>query len=181
VKDALLLIDVINRFDHEDGERLLRSFRERLPGFLEAIERARDAGVPVVYVNDHAGRWDSDARELVRAAREDGLGGDVVDALAPREGDPFVIKARYSAFDHTLLEILLRELEVERLLMCGGATEMCVVQSAIDAREVGYKVTIVSDACAAVDEEMERLSLEYAERIVGAWLVRAGELVPGQA
>jgi nicotinamidase-related amidase len=53
---------------------------------------------------------------------------------------------------------------------------MCVVQSAIDARELGYKVTIVPDACAAVDVEMERVSLEYAERVVGAWVVPVREL-----
>jgi nicotinamidase-related amidase len=73
-----------------------------------------------------------------------------------------VLEPRYSAFDHTPLVILLRALEAERLLMAGAATEMCVVQSAIDARELGFKVTIVADACSSVDEEMERLSLEYA-------------------
>jgi nicotinamidase-related amidase len=59
--------------------------------------------------------------------------------------------------------------------MAGAATERCVVQSAIDARELG-KVTLVADALAGVDERMERLSLEYAERIVGVWVERAEEL-----
>jgi len=175
VRDALVLIDVVNLFDHEDGERLLASFRERLSGFEELLERSRTNGVPVVYANDSAGRWDSDAPGLVEAALE-GPGGDVVRALAPRDGERFVLKPRYSIFDHTPLSILLEELEVERLLLAGGATEMCVVQSAIDARELGYKVTIVPDACAAVDLEMERVSLEYAERVVGAWVVPFREL-----
>lgn len=169
MKDALILIDVVNRFDHDDGEQLLASFRERLSGMERLLERARADGVPVIYVNDRGEGWDSDAPELVRLAL-DGPGGDAVAEVAPQTGDPFLLKWRYSIFDHTPLEILLRQLEVERIVMAGAATEMCVVQSAIDAREEGFKVTIVRDACATVDEEMEQLALEYAERIVGAFV-----------
>jgi nicotinamidase-related amidase len=180
VRDALLLIDVVNTFDHEDGDALLASFRERLPGFQEALSRARAARIPVVYVNDNAGRWDSDAPALLRLAMEDGRGSDVVAAVAPQTGDRFVLKPRYSAFDHTPLVIILRELEVERLLLAGAATEACVVQTAIDARELGFKVTILADACATVDEEVERLAFEYAERVVGARVKSAGEVQPGR-
>ena len=60
--------------------------------------------------------------------------------------------------------------------LAGAATEMCLVQSAIDARELGFKVTIVADACSTVDEEMERLSLEYVRRVVGAEVVLAADL-----
>ncbi|HEX2110208.1 MAG TPA: isochorismatase family cysteine hydrolase [Gaiellaceae bacterium] len=175
MRDALAVVDVINLFDHEDGETLLASFRHRLAAFERALAAARSAGTPVIYVNDSQGRWDSDAPGLVRAALA-GRGRDVVGALAPRPGERFVLKPRYSIFDHTPLVILLRELEIERLLLAGGATEMCIVQSAIDARELGFKVTILADACAAVDEEMERVSLEYAERVVGARVERVTDV-----
>jgi nicotinamidase-related amidase len=178
MKDALLLIDVVNGFDHEDGEALLASFRERLGSMRSLLERARAAGITVIYVNDRGEEWDSDAPGLLRRALE-GRGADVVEAVAPEPGDPFLLKWRYSVFDHTPLEILLRELEVERLLLAGAATEMCVVQSAIDGREQDFKVTIVADACATVDDEMERLSLDYAERVVGAFVEREAELQLG--
>jgi nicotinamidase-related amidase len=177
VNDALVLVDVFQRFDHEDGDALLASYRERSGGMKDLLGRARAAGVPVVYVND-ADRWDSDAPGLVRRALEEGRGGELVAELAPEEGDRFVLKPRYSIFDHTPLVLLLRELEIERLLLAGAATEMCVVQSAIDARELGFKVTIVADACATTDEELERLTFEYAERVVGAFVRRAAELEP---
>jgi nicotinamidase-related amidase len=176
--DALLLVDVINRFDHDDGEHLLESLRKRLDGVLAALDRAHDAGIPVIYVNDDAGRWDSDGPALVRAAITDGRGGEVVTRLAPREGDLFVLKPRYSAFDHTPLAIVLGELDVVRLLLAGTATEGCVVQTAIDARELGFKVTILTDACATNDERLERIALEYAEQVVGARLGSALELDP---
>jgi nicotinamidase-related amidase len=178
--DALLPIDLFQRFDHADGEALLASVRERMPAMRAAVDKARRAGVRVVYCNDGGGRWDSDAPALVRDALG-GPGGDALAAIAPREGDPFVLKPRYSVFDHTALELLLRDLDVERLVLIGAATEMCVVQSAIDGKEIGYKISILRDACAAVDEEMERLSLEYAERVVGAFVETVGDWDPATA
>ena len=171
MRDALVVIDLLQRFDHEDGDVLLTSLRERLPGLVGALDRARTDGTPIVYVNDLDGRWDSNAPALVRDAL-DGPGGDALAEVAPREGDRILLKPRYSIFDHTPLVVLLRELEVERLLLAGAATEMCVVQSAIDARELGYKVSILAGACATTDPELERLAFEYAERVVGARVER---------
>lgn len=181
MRDALVLVDVLQRFEHEDGEALLASYRERVGGMTELLDRARRADTPVVYVNDVDGRWDGDGPGLVRRAVEDGRGGELVADVAPVEGDRLVLKPRYSIFDHTPLVILLRELEVERLLLAGAATEMCVVQSAIDARELGFKVTIVADACATTDEELERLTFEYAERVIGARVELVAEIEPGRA
>jgi nicotinamidase-related amidase len=172
MRDALLLVDVINAFDHEDGDRLLESFRERHGGLVRALEDAREAQLPVVYANDNVGVWDGDARGLVERAVA-GKGGELVETIAPRDGDLFVIKPRYSAFDHTPLELLLRDLEIERLLLAGTATEMCVVQTAIAARERGFKVSVLVDACATADERMERISLDYVENVIGARLEHA--------
>ena len=160
------MIDVISDFEHEDGGTLLASFRERLPAMRDALARAREQEIPVVYVNDHHGRWDGDARGLVEEALG-GHGRDVIEALAPRPGEPFLLKPRYSAFDHTALVLLLRELEVERVLLAGGATEACIVQSGIDARELGFKVTILAGACATIDRELEEISLRYAREVAG--------------
>jgi nicotinamidase-related amidase len=171
VRDALLIVDVIQDFDHEDGDALLESFRARQPALRRVLDDARARGVPVIYANDGDGTWDGDAPRLVLRAVE-GRGGSLVTEVAPRKGDPFVVKPRYSAFDHTPLQLILRELEVERILLAGAATEMCVVQTAIDAKEEGYKVTILADACATADERMERLAFEYAEKVVGAFVER---------
>jgi nicotinamidase-related amidase len=171
LKDALLLVDVIQDFEHEAGDALLESFRARHDGLRRALERARENGIPVIYANDNRGVWDGDVDGLVRGAIA-GRGGDLVAAVAPEPGDRFVVKPRYSAFDHTPLVLILRELEIERVLLAGAATEMCVVQTAIDAKEEGLKVTILADACATTDERMERLAFEYAEKIVGAVVER---------
>ena len=169
MKDALLLVDVVNDFRHEDGEILLASFRARHAALEAELDRARGA-MPVLYANDDWGRWDANAPGLVRSAIEQGRGGGLVAAIAPREEDRVVLKPRYSAFDSTPLEILLRELEVEHLRLAGMATEMCVTQTAIAARELGFKVTVIPGACACVDERLERIALEYLRDVVGVRL-----------
>jgi nicotinamidase/pyrazinamidase len=108
----------------------------------------------------------------VRRAIDEGLGGELVADVTPQEEDRFLVKPRYSAFDHTPLDIILRELEIERILLAGAATEGCVVQTAIDAREKGFKVTVLTDACATNDPRLERIALEYLEEVVGARLRR---------
>jgi nicotinamidase-related amidase len=173
LNDALLLVDVINDFRHEDGEKLLASFRERHPGLVAALADARSRPIPVIYANDNWGTWDGNAPRLIQQATEEGLGGELVAAIAPRAGDRFVVKPRYSAFDHTPLEIILRNLEIERLLLAGTATERCVVQTAIDARELGFKISVLVNACASPDERLEQTALFYLEEVVGAQVERA--------
>lgn len=173
MRDAFVLVDVVQTFEHEDGERLLESFRARHGGFVAALERARADGLPVIYANDNFGVWDGDAPRLLRQAL-DGRGGELVEAIAPREGETFVVKPRYSAFDHTPLELILRELEIERLLLGGMSTEGCVAQSAIGARELGFKVTVLAQACATVDERVEQVAFDYLEQVAGAFVERGG-------
>jgi nicotinamidase-related amidase len=164
--EALLVVDVINTFEHEDAGALLSSFRERLDGMGAALDDSRRAGRPVVYVNDANGKWDGDAPAHVEAAQR-GNGGDVVSRLAPRKGDLFLFKPRYSGFDQTPLALVLAELGVERVLIAGAATEGCVLQTGIAAREHGLEVTVLAAACATVDAELERVALEYARRVAG--------------
>jgi len=173
MKDALLLVDVINDFRHEDGDNLLESFRERHGALVRALEDARAEDVPVVYANDNFGVWDGSATRLVEQAL-DGKAGELVERIAPGPDDRFVVKPRYSAFDHTPLVLILRELEIDRILLAGAATVMCVVQTAIDAKEEGFKGSFLADACATTDPETEELALRYGEEIVRARVERSG-------
>ena len=167
MQDVLLLVDVLNDFEHEDGDALLTSFQTRHAALVAALDRARRSGIDVVYANDDWGRWDGDAPGLVQSAIERGPAADLIAAIQPRTGDRFLLKKRYSAFDSTPLAILLGDLAVDRILLAGMATEMCVAQTAIAAREHGYKVTVLADACACVDPADEQVALTYLERVTG--------------
>src|SRR4051795_13662920 len=136
---ALLLVDVFNDFRHEDGPNLAKSFRRAHPQLREALSSGRDAGLPIIYANDHSGDWTADRRGIVERARA-GECGDLVPAIAPHDDDVFLIKPGYSAFDDTPLQLVLADLAIERLLLAGTALEMCVAQTAIAARERGFKV-----------------------------------------
>jgi nicotinamidase-related amidase len=171
MRDVLLLVDVLKDFGHEDGDRLLVSFRDRFPALERRIRAARAAGLAVVFANDNEGSWDGDGPALVRRALE-GPAGDLIARIAPTADESLVIKPRYSAFDHTPLDLILGEFAAERILLAGTATEMCVAQTAISAREAGFKVTVLADACATVDERNERIALAYLENVVGAFVER---------
>jgi nicotinamidase-related amidase len=181
IRDVLLVVDVVDTFHHEDGDLLLASFRSRLEPMRGALRTARDNAVPVVYANDNSGVWDGDRNRLIRDALEQGLGPDAVAALQPRDGDRFLVKPRYSAFDLTPLALILQELEARRLVVIGATTEMCVTQTAIDARERGYLVTVLADACAAIDAELEQVALAYLEAVTGTFVVPARAWRPGVA
>lgn len=163
---ALLLVDVIKDFQHEDGDRLLASYRERHAVLERTLARARSEEVPVLYANDSAGVWDSDAPGLLRRAVE-GAAGELVAVVAPRPGEAFVLKPGYSAFHRTPLEEIVRELGVEEIVVAGTATEMCVFQTVTDGVRAGFALAVEAAACATVDEENERLALDYLERVLG--------------
>jgi nicotinamidase-related amidase len=169
MRDCLVLVDVFDDFGHEDGQALLASFVSRAPQLRRLVDAARKDRIPVVYANDTGGLFDGDVRRIVADARA-GPAGELIDALAPIAGDRFVVKPRYSAFDSTPLALILRELEVERILVAGMTTEGCVAQTAIAGKEEGYKVSVVASACATVDPELERIALAYLERVVGVVL-----------
>jgi nicotinamidase-related amidase len=172
MRDCLLLVDVFGDFSHEDGDALLESFQARFPELEALVRDARRLELPVIYANDSFGVFDGDMRAIVdRALR--GPAGEQIGQIAPRRGDRFVVKPRYSAFDYTPLALILEHLGVERILLAGMSTEGCVAQTAIAAKEEGYKVTVVESACSTVDPALEETALAYLRHVVGARLATA--------
>lgn len=161
---ALLLVDVLEDFHHEDGDRLLASFRARHACLVELLASARDRGLAVVYANDAPAG--ADAATVVQGALA-GKGGELVADVVPAPSEPVVLKGRYSAFHGTGLASDLAELDVTELTIAGTATEMCVFLSAVDALRLDVGVTVAAGACATIDEEHEALALDYLERVLG--------------
>ncbi len=174
MRDCLVLVDVFDDFGHEDGDALLASFASRLESLRALVEAARERRIPVVYANGTGGRFDGDVRAVVARARA-GPAGARIDTIAPVEGERFVMKPRYSAFDSTPLALILRELETERIVIAGMATEGCVAQTAIAGKEEGYKVTVVPSACATIHPDLEGIALAYLERVAGVLLSAPAE------
>jgi nicotinamidase-related amidase len=173
-KSAVVVLDMITSYDFDDAETLARSSAEAIEPLAKLLERAREEGVPVIYVNDNYGDWNSSAEELAQRGRE-GRHPELVEPILPAEGDSFVIKARHSGFYETPLEYLLRQLGVERLVLTGQATEQCVLYSALDAYVRHFQVVVARDACAAIEPELAEAALRMIERNMSGEVATAAE------
>ncbi|MEU2790350.1 isochorismatase family cysteine hydrolase [Streptomyces sp. NPDC007100] len=166
---AVVVIDMINTYEHQDADRLLPSVRASLPGILRVIERARadDSGIEVIYVNDNFGRWRSHHDEILRPAL-DGPHADLVEPIRPDDASLFVVKARHSIFYETPLEYLLGQHGIHRIVLCGQVTEQCVLYSALDAHIRHLDVTVPRDAVAHIHADLADAALRMMERNMGA-------------
>jgi nicotinamidase-related amidase len=160
---ALIVIDMLNTYEHEDAQLLMRSVADALPAMTKLIAGAADAGLLTVYVNDNHGDWSAGRRELVEKALG-GAGHDLVEPIAPPEGTPFVVKARHSIFYQSQLEYLLRQEGIGRLVLIGQVTEQCVLYSALDAYVRHFEVVVPRDAVAHIHEDFADAALRMMER-----------------
>ncbi|MEV1021347.1 isochorismatase family cysteine hydrolase [Streptomyces sp. NPDC050264] len=167
---ALIVIDMVNTYDHEDAGALLPSARKIVPVVADLLRAARDSRAPVIYVNDNFGQWRSHHGELVDAALA-GPHADLVEPIRPDSEALFVLKARHSIFYETPLTYLLWELGARHVILCGQVTEQCVLYSALDAHIRHLDVSVVSDAVAHIHPELADAALEMMRRNMGARIV----------
>jgi nicotinamidase-related amidase len=166
---ALLLIDVINDLEFDEGEQLLRHALPMARRILELKRQARTLGLPVIYVNDNFGRWRSDFQAQVKHCLEDGvIGQPVVELLLPEPDDYFVLKPKHSGFFSTSLDILLEYLRVETLILTGIAGNICVLFTANDAYMRDFRLIVPGDCVASNTEEENRHALGQMERVLKA-------------
>jgi nicotinamidase-related amidase len=158
IQTALVVVDVLNPYDHEDADALVENMAPAVEPIAELVRRAREREVPVVYVNDNYGHWNSSSDKLVQAAM-DGRHPELVEPIRPPRNASFVIKARHSIFYETPLEYLLRQLGVDRIMLCGQVTEQCILYSALDAYVRHFCVAAPTDAVACIDRDLADAAL----------------------
>lgn len=176
-KTALLVVDVINDLEFPGGEKVLPWAQRMVDKLGPVMDRARQMDVPIVYVNDNFGHWRSNFNDVVRhCTREGARGRDVVLRLVPKPEDYFILKPKHSAFFATSLVPLLEFLEVDRLILAGIATNLCVFFTAHDAHMHEYDITVLSDCCAAESDEDHNLALDQLQRFLGVRVCRGDQL-----
>jgi nicotinamidase-related amidase len=173
---ALLLIDVINDFDFPEGEQLLQLAIPVGKNIAGLTHRARAAGIPVIYVNDNFGRWQSDFKKIVDHALTEGRGKQFVEMLLPEDDDYFVLKPKHSGFYSTSLALLLTHLGTKNLILTGIAGNNCVLFTANDAYMRDFKIFVPSDCIVSNTEEENRHALEQMENVLKADTTIAAEL-----
>jgi nicotinamidase-related amidase len=146
VKRALLVIDMIEDFAHEGGALYCgASMAKIIPVIQRELARARDAGEPIVYLTDNHLPDDAEFAIFPPHAIVGTKGAEIVPELAPAKTDVVIPKRRYSGFFGTDLDITLRERGVDTLRLAGDCTNICVLYTAADARNLGYAVEVVED------------------------------------
>jgi gluconolactonase len=137
----------------------------------QLADAARATGVPVIHVwyiveqgapglKQNAPLFEGvrGANALVRGT----WGAAPAEGLEPKDGDHIVEKMRMNGFYDTRLDILLRGLGVETLIITGAWTNMSIEHTARHAADAGYRAVVASDGTSTVNDEWQRAALEYA-------------------
>jgi len=179
---ALVLIDVINHFEFPDGKTILRQALSIAPPLARLKKKAREAGVPTIYVNDNFGQWRSDMSKLLRyCLRPEATGRVFVEQLRPDDEDYFVLKPMHSAFYQTPLDLLLRELGASSVVLSGLATNSCILCTAHDANMRNLNIIVPRDCCTARTAREHKQALEHVGAMADAKVVLSSSLQLGRS
>ncbi|OCT16383.1 isochorismatase [Paenibacillus pectinilyticus] len=164
-KSALLVMDMQNSV----VSRFVGNEKALLP-FQQAIEAARSYGIPVIYVRVafRAGYPEISSRNKMFGGIASRAGTSAVpetmmhihESLQPRPEEPIVTKLRVSAFAGSDLEVILRSLQIDTLILSGIATSGVVLSTLREAADKDFALTVLSDACIDADPEVHRVLTE---------------------
>ena len=172
---AVLVVDVLNTYEHPDAEVLVPNVEKIIEPLAELVRNARESDdVDLIYINDNYGDFTAQFSDIVRAAL-DGARPDLVKPIAPEEGSRLLTKVRHSAFYSTPLAYLLSRLDAKRVILTGQVTEQCILYSALDAYVRHFPVVIPRDAVAHIDAELGAAALKVMERNMSAELTTAAD------
>jgi ureidoacrylate peracid hydrolase len=206
-KTAVLVIDIQNDFAHADGVMGkagvdLSRVDASVAAAARLIAAAHAAAAPVIFISLETtasldsrpaamrrARLGMPYKEETRVCRK-GQWGAQWYGVAPSEGDVRVAKCRYSSFQDTELDLQLKALGVDTVLVCGLTTECCVETAVRDAFHRDYNVFLVEDACASYDMDLHVASVRTmglfhalivkADAVTEAW-ARAADAAPATA
>ena len=173
---AVLVIDMIREFcDLEQGLIPIENAARLLPALHEFVNEARETGAVIIWVIDKH-RRDKPDFELERVrfhCTEGSLGVELAPPLCALPEDYLVTKSRYSAFFATDLDLILRNEKIDRLVLTGTKTNVCVRAAAQDAFARNYDVLIPRELVATDRENLHLANLEDMDRYFGRVLPAA--------
>ena len=161
-RTAVVVVDMINEFCKPGGKMVLPGYEVLVPPQLAVIEAARKAGAPVIWVHDSHRRNMRRDREWVKRTPH-GIEGtwatEIIADLGAREDEIHVIKHRYSSFFQTDLDLVLKDMLIDQLVVFGVVTNICVRSTVHDAFFNGYEVVVPRDCCAATGPREQESTL----------------------
>jgi len=171
---ALVVVDMQNGFCHPDGSLYAPPSEAVIDPIAGLVERARDAGVQVVYTRDvHPPEQFEDTHYYDEFDRwgehvlEDSWEAELVAELDVREEDLVVEKHTYDAFHETELDGWLSARNVDDLAICGTLANVCVLHTASSAGLRDYRPIVVEDAVGYIEADDREYALEHADWLFG--------------
>ncbi len=161
-RTAVLVVDMLNDFCKEGGAMILPGCERLFPPQKSVISTARERRIPVIWVMDnHRQGLRRDREWLKRAPHcvEGTWGAEIVEELAPKHNEMRIKKHRYSGFFQTDLDLVLKDLACDQLVIFGVVTNICVRSTVHDAFFNGYTVAVPEDCCAATSPREQASSL----------------------
>ena len=168
MKEALLVIDMLNDFCNEGAPLFVPATRGVIPNIAREIKRARGAGARVIYICDAHAPDDIEFRNWPPHAVGGTAGSDVVDELRPLPGDTVLEKTTLMPFYRTGLDDELRKAGAELVTITGCVTNICVMLAAHEAVVRGYRVRVPRDCVAGLDPGMHEFALRQMEDVCKA-------------
>jgi len=145
-KRAVVVIDLQNEYS-PSGKLPLTGIEAAVANAAKVIDDARAKGVPVIHIRHEFAHGE----KQVFVPGSSGV--EIQAAVAPREGEPVIVKNYVNSFRETQFERLLDERDVQEVVVIGAMSHMCVDAGVRAAADLGYSVTVVHDACATLDLE----------------------------
>ncbi|OHB90919.1 MAG: nicotinamidase [Planctomycetes bacterium RIFCSPHIGHO2_12_FULL_52_36] len=149
-KKALLIMDMLNDFIKRGAPLEVPKVRGIIRNIRRELEKARRAGIPVIYCCDRHEPRDREFEVWPPHAVRGTQGAEIIEELRPIKGEPVVAKKTYSAFYRTSLEKTLKGLGVKHLILTGVVTNICILYTAVDAYMRGYEITVPEDCVAGL-------------------------------
>jgi nicotinamidase-related amidase len=175
MKEALLVIDMLNDFVLRGAPLEVPETRSIIPIIKQEVNKAHAAGNPVIYICDSHTVDDKEFSKFgwpahaVKGTR----GAEVIDELKPADSDVVILKSTYSGFYGTDLEKTLRRLNVDSLRLTGDVTNICILFTAADAVLRDYKVTVVEDGVAGLAREDHEAALRIMKNVMAVQIIRS--------
>jgi len=175
LKPAVIVIDMLEEFVY--GRLKSPQAQEIIPVIKKVVEAARRRNIPVIYVADNHLPMDPELRVWGEHAMRGSEEAKIIRELEPTEKDVVLYKRSYSGFRDTGLDIVLRALGVDTVVLMGIHTHICVLHTAWDAFYYGYNIVVVKDGVAAFSPEDHEYALKYMEKVYGAKIVSSDEVL----
>lgn len=186
-KCALIIIDMENGFINSKSFQCIKMAKDTLPACSRVTDYAREKNVPVFFVNRIYRQNGSDIEhtrfkswyeggKAMSESCESEISYENPTELSPEDGDYIIIKPRFSAFFMTELDLILRRLGIDTIILTGTTTPNCIRTTCYDGISLDYNVVVIEDCCSSQTEEIQRANMTDMHNI-GADIITSDEFL----